>query len=73
MVGRVEFGVLWPEPNPTHYKKKKKFVIQPNPSSPKNWYNLAGWVGSGLFWWVGCTPLQITTQKVSSTMGMGLV
>ena len=33
-VGRIEFGgfgILWPKPNPTHYKKKK-FVIQPNPT-----------------------------------------
>ena len=25
-VGRIEFGgfgILWPKPNPTHYKKKK--------------------------------------------------
>ena len=61
------------DPNPTRPTIKKKIVTQPNLSSPKNRHNPAGWVGSGLFWWVGCTPLQITTQKLSSTMGMGLV
>ena len=29
MVGRVEFGILWPEPNPTHYKKKNCNPTQP--------------------------------------------
>ena len=36
---------LWPKPNQTFYKKKKKFVTQPNPSSPKNQPNPAGGLG----------------------------
>ena len=42
-------GRVWQVCNfitPTHYKKKI-FVTQPNPPSPKNRPNLAGWVGLG--------------------------
>ena len=59
MVGRVGFGgfvILWPKPNPTHYKKI--FITQPNPLSLKNWPNPADWVGLGLVGrWIFCTPL----------------
>ena len=51
--GRVEFGgfvILWPKPNLTHYKKKKKFVTQPNPPNLKNWPNLASRVGLSRVW-----------------------
>ena len=42
---------------------KKKFITQPNPPSPKNRPNLAGWVGSVLAsWWVGCTPLELIVE-----------
>ena len=55
-MGRVGFGgfvILWPKPNLTRYKKKKKFVTQPNPLSLKNWPNPAGRVRSGRVWRVG--------------------
>ena len=47
-------GRVWQVCNfitPTHYKKKI-FVTQPNPPSPKNRPNLAGWVGLGQVWQV---------------------
>ena len=38
--GRVGFGkfeILWPKPNPTHHKKKKKKNYNPTqPTKPKN-------------------------------------
>ena len=49
-VGFGKFGILWPKPNPTHHKKKKKFITQPNPPSLKT--DPAGWVRSGQFLWV---------------------
>ena len=48
-MGQVGFGgfiILWPKPNSTHYKFFF-FVTQPNPPSPKNRLNLAGWVRFG--------------------------
>ena len=59
MSGSSRVWWLWNfiTPNPTQPAIKKKFVTQPNPPSPKNRPNPISWVGSGRFWWVGCTPL----------------
>ena len=57
-MGWVGFaGLEFYDPNPTRHAIKKNFVTQPNPLSPKNQLNPAGWVGlgrvgSGQFWWV---------------------
>ena len=40
------------DPNPTWPANKFFFVIQPNPSRPKNQPNPAGSVGLGRFWQV---------------------
>ena len=55
-VGSGLAGLKFYDSNPTRPTIKKIFVTQPNPPRPKNRPNQAGWVGSGWFWQVGCTP-----------------
>ena len=55
-VGLGEFVIVMTQTQPDPLLKRN-FITQPNPPTPKNRPNPAGWVGSG--WQVGCTPLII--------------
>ena len=59
-VGLGEFVIVMTQTQPDPLLKRN-FITQPNPPTPKNRPNPAGWVesgrvGSGRFWWVGYTP-----------------